>query len=819
MASILIPRPSCAGNAKAFAGKTVFFHILAGVVGVALVSLAPLQLRAQTPSAPVHKHSKKSSAQPSASKNSTAPAAAPGADAQESQLAKLCRALRDQPNATTYAALSAFAARNAKNDVGGRAALALGYYDLTRDKPELALGWLRKAVGEKLLRDYVLYWQSQASLALGQKEEALEQLRSIQRDFPDSAMTEQVVTSLAETALALGKGDEALAALQGYPNTSNKSALLFLRAQAREAVAAAKGESRVSAATDYLDVYYRFPLNDEAKAVGQRIPALQASLGESFPGVPLQTQLARAEAFYAAKRWRDASTEFASLLPKLSGVDHQRADLRIVQCEVELGGKLDLLTEVSLSDPDLDAERIFSIASAHRGLKLEQQLLDDADQLVKRYPQSSWTADALFGAGNFYWVNLDRARAADFYRRSLEAAPDGRNAATAAWRVAWAAYLDRKPEAADMIEAYVRQFPLSSYVQDALYWLGRSYETAGNAQHARNFYLAAANRFPLTYFGAKAAARLRPAPDGIDSSPVNAADLKLFIPPAPPLPSLDSPQAAVAEERQSRAHALSDIAFDSSAELEYRAAYAATRSPKFLIDAGGAAIAAGHYGAGMAAVRQAIPQLEARRIADIPNTAWRAAFPLPYEINVRSAAEHNQIDPMLVAGLIRQESAFESKAISHAGAMGLMQVEPTTARKLARELKVRYARVRLTDPGYNLQLGSRYLANLIQQFSTPEAALAAYNAGEDRVVQWTTGQNYLETAEFVESIPFTETREYVQIVMRNSDVYRAVYGPGTAEVPPQTRASKTVSVKTVAAHPPEGAAASDPQPAGTGVAQ
>jgi len=82
----------------------------------------------------------------------------------------------------------------------------------------------------------------------------------------------------------------------------------------------------------------------------------------------------------------------------------------------------------------------------------------------------------------------------------------------------------------------------------------------------------------------------------------------------------------------------------------------------------------------------------------------------------------------------------------------------------------------LTDPGYNLQLGSRYLANLIQAYGNPEAALAAYNAGEDRVAQWTAGQNYLETAEFVESIPFTETREYVQIVMRNAEVYRQVYG-------------------------------------------
>jgi len=813
LASILTHLPSCAGSAKALAGKFVCFHILTGVAAVALFVCAAPQASTQTPAPSAKNHASKSSTNSAASRKPAAAATASGADLLEKQLAHLSRSLRDNPNATTYAALSAFASRNAKNETGARAALALGYYDLTRDRPDLSLGWMRKAVGEKLLREYVMYWQAQASLALGQKEAAVEQFQSIQRDFPNSAMTELTVTSLAQTALEIGKSEAALAALDAYPNTNAKPALLLLRAQAHEKISAAKAEKPFAAAADYLDLYYRFPLNDEAKTAGQQIPALQSALGESFPGVPLQTQIARAEAFYIAKRWREASTEFASLLPKLSGVDHQRADLRIVQCEVELGGRLEQLSEISLTDPELDAERIFSMEQAHRTQKLEAQLLDDVDQLVKRYPQSSWTADALFGAGNFYWVNLDRARAAEFYRRSLDISQDGRNAFIAEWRLAWTAYLDRKPEAADMLEAYVRRYPMSSYVQDALYWLGRSYERSGNPGLARSFYLADANRFPLTYFGAKAAERVRPEPDGIGDSPMDTAESISVIPPAPPVPALDQPVLAAAEERQARAHALSDIAFDSSAELEYRAAYAATHAPKLLIDAGGAAIAAGHYGAGMAAVRQAIPQLEARHITDVPYDAWRAAFPLPYELNLRSEAARNQLDPMLVAGLIRQESAFESKALSHAGAIGLMQVEPKTALKVARQLRVRYARTRLTDPGYNLQLGSRYLANLIQSFGTPEAALAAYNAGEDHVVQWTTGQNYLETAEFAESIPFTETREYVQIVIRNSAVYRQVYGPSPSGDRHETRVSKKVSVKTVAAHP---AAARKSRPAGTG---
>jgi len=814
LASILTPLPSFAGSANALAGRTSYFHIRTDAVALALLLCAVLQARAQTPVTPATRSAAKSSATKSvAAKKKAAAAPASATNPLEMQLAQLCHALHNSPNATAYAALSAFAARNPKNETGARAALALGYFDLTRDRPDLALVWMRKAVGEKLLREYVLYWQAQASLTLGQKEAALEQLQSILRDFPNSAMTEQTVSSLAQTALEIGKGDVALKVLEAYPNTGTKPALLLLRAQAHEKISELKAEKPAAAAADYLDLYYRFPLNEEAKGAGQQIPALRSALGESFPGVPMQTQMARAEAYYLAKRWRDASAEFAALLPNLSGTDHQRADLRIAQCEVQLGGKLDQLVQIQLSDPDLDAERIFSVAQAHRGLKLEAELIADVNQLVKSYPQSSWTADALFGVGNFYWVNLDRDRAAEFYRRSLEISPEEKNAFIAEWRLAWTAYLERKPEAADMLESYVRRYPQSSYVQDALYWLGRSYERSGNLEHARNFYLAGANRFPLTYFGAKAADRVRPEPDGIGDSPVNPADMPLAIPAAPPLPALDQPVAAAAEERQARAQALSDIAFDSSAELEYRAAYTITRAPKFLIDAAGAAIAAGHYGAGMSAVRQAFPQLEARRIADIPNDAWRAAFPLPYELNLRSEAERNQLDPMLVAGLIRQESAFEAKAFSHAGAIGLMQMEPETALKMARQLKVRYARTRLTDPGYNLQLGSRYLANLIQSFGTPEAALAAYNAGEDHVVEWTTGQNYLETAEFVESIPFTETREYVQIVIRNSDVYRKVYRPPSPETPRKLRLARKGAVKTAAARR---VAASETHPAGSG---
>jgi soluble lytic murein transglycosylase len=104
---------------------------------------------------------------------------------------------------------------------------------------------------------------------------------------------------------------------------------------------------------------------------------------------------------------------------------------------------------------------------------------------------------------------------------------------------------------------------------------------------------------------------------------------------------------------------------------------------------------------------------------------------------------------MLVAGLIRQESAFAADAVSVRDAVGLMQMEPSTGSLLAKRLRLKFSRARLFNPEYNLRLGTVYLSDLLSTQGTPEAALAAYNAGEDRVTLWTTGQNYSETPEFV----------------------------------------------------------------------
>jgi Transglycosylase SLT domain len=136
-----------------------------------------------------------------------------------------------------------------------------------------------------------------------------------------------------------------------------------------------------------------------------------------------------------------------------------------------------------------------------------------------------------------------------------------------------------------------------------------------------------------------------------------------------------------------------------------------------------------------------------------------------------------------------------------------MRVLPKTGRRMARRAKTNYGTAMLLTPDYNIRLGTLYFADLLRQFGSTESALAAYNAGEDRLAFWTAGQNYPEVAAFVDSIPFTETREYLQIVMRNAEIYRKLYGaknePGKPRPrPPISRLGPIHSILRTTCSPP-----------------
>ena len=138
-----------------------------------------------------------------------------------------------------------------------------------------------------------------------------------------------------------------------------------------------------------------------------------------------------------------------------------------------------------------------------------------------------------------------------------------------------------------------------------------------------------------------------------------------------------------------------------------------------------------------------------------------------------------------MAALILQESTFDAGALSRAGARGLMQVMPATGRRIARAKGQRFRRTALIDPGTSLDFGTHYLRQMSDRFDGAiEKVLAAYNAGPHRVDAWTAERGERPSEEFIEGIPFTETRQYVMIILANREHYRRVYGLGKTPAGP-----------------------------------
>ncbi len=693
----------------------------------------------------------------------------PDDEAMQRELSSLARALR---NATpgAYEKLADFSRGNAANVWGARAALALGYDEFNKNHGPQSLAWLVKAKPDALLGEYVLFWTAQTQHLLKRNADALANLETIQREHPGTAMKEQLLEVLGPVAIEAGKPQVAVEALEAYPPTSSKTPLLLERAQAYKAV-----RQTARAAKDYQTIFYKYPLSDEAKVAATALPQLIKSLGKEYPypGVELQEQ--RAQAFFDAHKWKEARSEFEKLqgmLHEPANPHRQLAQLRVAQARVQLNGPSSLVASLTLPDFDVDAERLYALSQIYRTDKKENEMLSVIEQLAQKYPASKWTEDALMAAGNYFWVDLNRNKAAAWYQRVLDSFPSGRNSYNCEWRIAWVAYLNRQPDADDKFTTFLRKYPVSSNAPNALYWLGRDAERSGNPAQARSYYRMASERYPETYFGQHAAVRLEKLGPGDEDPPEFLAQ----IPPPPPLRPFDEPIASAAMDRWTRAQALRSIAFDAAAESELKSAYFAAGSPRLLFEAAQAAFDQGHFAAGMAYGRLIVPNFDARKFSDVPLIVWKTLYPLPYEPALRREAAKNGFDPMLAAGLIRQESTFQADAVSPKNAVGLMQVLPQTGRLMARQLRVRYTKASLYQPDFNLEVGMVYVAGLLRNLGAPEYALAAFNAGEDRIALWRSERSYDEIPELVESIPFTETRDYVQIVLRNAEVYRRIYG-------------------------------------------
>ena len=687
-----------------------------------------------------------------------------------SQLRPMAQQLAQTPTPAAYAGVSAYA-RSHSGEAAAAAYLALGHaYLLERKFPDavaalhsahLADG--SKTVPDGALADYTDYLTAQAFLQNNQLPQAETVLDNFAQKYPDSIFVDSVPILRANLMVQEGDPQAALATLNPHRQEPVAGHADFQLALAKsEAMAGHTAEAQQLFEHVYLD----YPLSIEAG-----VARSQLATNGVLATLPVDERRRHADALYNAGHFNDAEDEYRSLAAQ-SNVDEASRNALLVAA-AECDWKLHRLSPNQLNsipdtDDDTGARRMYLLMelARDRGDATTQQSI--VAQMETRFPTSAWLAEALYSSGNMYLLLKDYPHAITYYGELAARFPTNKYAPSAHWRTGWLNYrLGQYPEAARLFDEQIRVYAGGKEIPSALYWRGRIYEEQEQKPaSAAAYYRTILRVFPHYYYAMLAQDRLTHlgsvTPDtiaGLDAlQPVTIPELTDDVPEDDPhvVKARLLANAGLNEYIAPEIHA-SDGSdeWGAFAEAEIYASY-------------------GESWRAMRLLKRAIPFYTSAPIEAIPVAYWRILFPQNFWPDIKADAERNGLDPYMVASLIRQETEFNPGAVSNKNAYGLMQLLPAVGRSLARQEGIaHFTTSELLNPSTNIRLGTLYLKQTLDKFGgQAEYAFAAYNAGDDRVIDWQSVGNYHGIDEFVESIPFTETREYVQAILRNEQIYR-----------------------------------------------
>jgi soluble lytic murein transglycosylase len=621
------------------------------------------------------------------------------------------------------------------------------------------------AVAEAALEvaDHASELRIEALLAAGEHEQVVAEAARFRERFEDAWLRGRVLEHEARARIA--GGDEAAAraafaeALRLAPEreSGERARLLAEIARSHE-----RSEEGAAAFERWREVWTRHATSAEASEAEQALDRLRAA----DDGLVFRTPEAlreRCTRLADALRNEDAFAACSAALermPEDRSLQRQRADLlfrmrrypEAVEAFRELG--------------DDDRLAVFWRARAlARSGRIEESLATFAR--VAAHADAQLAMRARFLAGTLL-EDTDLAAAEKAYADVERGAPGAELRVSASWRLAWLAW--RRGDfagAAARLDRIRRDGADDAERERARYWLGRAWERLGRSEGAEQL-ATIAREAPFTYYGFRAAAR--------SEAPVPA--------PAPADVAAAAPRVAPAAAALPET-ALRRIQILLEAELDERAAREI--GPLARSAGGGVAsrlalaqllVEARRYHLAQRLVLGADAAALVRRPPPGEEALWWMAWPTAYDAAVERAARAHGVEPALVYAIMREESGYQPDALSIAGARGLTQIMPTTGRRLAADLGADgFDPAELYRPERNLELGAFYLSRLLGRFDGRlSAVIASYNAGPEAVARWIQADGARDDDEWVESIPYDQTRVYVKRVLRSLYVYRALYG-------------------------------------------
>jgi len=624
------------------------------------------------------------------------------------------------------------------------------------------------------LSDYALYMRGEALELAGKTQEARAVYQQLMQAYPSSLRAREAALRAAD--LLMKSGDAAAVPLLLKALTeANDSAALLATAKAYE-----QTSDPNRALASYRRLYFFAPDSAESAEAATSI----TKLGSTLSPATVEEAITRADRLYTAKKFNDALAAYTDAFAKFPATATTESQLRrgIAAYSVrKTADAVAALSTIPTSAGETRAEALFYLAQTYARAKQWEQARATAEELRRTFPTSNFTPKTFVAVGQIAQDAKNQADASYFLHAAVNGFSNSIEVAQAQFDLAWEAH-DAKnyADSSRMLTEHLAFYADKNTDNRgrAGYWAARDSERAGKLAEARALYEAMQARYDANWYGYLAKIRLdalsrtTPAktfpPDSIVAHAV--ANLQTVT-------VAEETAGADEDTRIVKADQLWNVGLDDWALKELaKAGEKAPNSPKVNLAIARIYRSDEDNVRALNTLRRSFPDYSQMKPEEMTREEWDVFYPLAYWDIIVQESKARNLDPYQVAGLIRQETIFATRARSGANAYGLMQVLVPTARLTAQKYGVsrEITADSLYEPRLNIQLGTAYLRDQIDKFGRIEYVAAAYNAGPLRAVQWKASLPF-EIDEWAEAVPFKETRGYVQGVVRNRLQYMRLY--------------------------------------------
>ncbi len=642
-----------------------------------------------------------------------------------------------------------------------------GYYKLEQEEASAAFKHFNRSYTEKdLLKDYTLYFGGLSALRAGYISEAEERLNRFVHEYQANEFFQSALFLLADCMIESDNLDGARKVLLQYQDQMKSDDGAALQLKLAEIL---KKEGKIDEATQsYKKIYCLFPLSPEAETV-KALLGLDESFRKVWTTEDIPMLLERGDALEKASRYDDAlelCTFIRDLFPEK--IHDREIDLRtgrILFNARRYSKAYPFLTKAK-DDTRYGAEARFILARIDGRLGRRRTFLREMKRLSENIREEQLAQQAAAMLAEYYDSHGEWNNALSFYQAFISLGLPAENSQKVRWRIACILYMKHRYQDSLFQLRRIINEKENPYAIPASFWAARCLERMQRKSEAEELYLAVIRRSEKSYYGLRAHDRLKELGRWQTSSTKNIH-----------VADRNAEQGSHLQVDFARAEELLQMGLNDLAFEHLKGALVKRTGEK-----GATLLRAAEMAMQHRSVDRAVEFLHIAASLDpappIPDELLKLLYPREKTDEICSIARSYSLDCNLVLALILQESSFNSAAVSRAGAIGLMQIMPTTGEEIARRIgKKGHERTMLFRGDYNVLLGCSHLSRLLDTFDgSLELSLAAYNAGEANARAWRRRFRHHEMEVLVDNIPIFETRNYIKRILSNYSQYKELYG-------------------------------------------